>query len=83
MAYFLSLKILTRHFCQKHLIHSISENWILASNPKTHPKWVKTCNFDRKLMQFWLKNDIYTPEVGLFFNPFFFIDLAAWNPGII
>ncbi len=33
-------------------------------------------------MQFWLKNDIYTQEVELFFNPFFFIDLAVWNPGI-
>jgi hypothetical protein len=28
-----------------------------------------------------LINAIFTPKVGLFFNPFFFIDLAAWNPG--
>jgi hypothetical protein len=32
-------------------------------------------------MQYWLKNASFTPKVGLFFNPFFFIDLAAWNPG--
>jgi hypothetical protein len=32
-------------------------------------------------MRYWLINAIFTPKVGLFFNPFFFIDLAAWNPG--
>jgi hypothetical protein len=33
-------------------------------------------------MQYWLKYAIITQKVGLFFNPFFFIDLAAWNPGV-
>jgi len=33
------------------------------------------------LMRYWLKRPIFTPKMGLFFNPFFFIDLAAWNPG--
>jgi hypothetical protein len=34
-------------------------------------------------MQYWLKNAIFAQKVGIFFNPFFFIDLAAWNPGNI
>jgi hypothetical protein len=33
-------------------------------------------------MQYWLKNAIFAQKVGIFFNPFFFIDLAARNPGI-
>jgi hypothetical protein len=32
-------------------------------------------------MQYWLNNAIITPKEGLSFIPFFFIDLAAWNPG--
>jgi len=34
-------------------------------------------------MQYWLKNAIFAQKVGIFFNPFFFIDLAAWNLGFI
>jgi len=78
-AFFLSQKILTRWFHQGNLIQPLGEMINSTRNPKIHQRWVKGCDFDFKLIKYWLKKSNFSLEVGLFFKGLSLTDSAVWN----
>jgi len=53
----------------------------LMTNSKIFPMWVKSSNFCKKLMKYWLKQPIFTSNVGLFKKCPSLTDPVTWNPG--
>ena len=50
-------------------------------NPKIHPKWVKSGDFDVKLIKNWLRKSAFSLKVELFFKGLPLTASVAWNPG--
>jgi len=59
----------------------MGERMSQTKNLKIHPKWVKSSYLGLKLINFWLKQPVFTPKVGLFYKHPTSTKPTTWNPG--